>query len=101
MLEQPETRKNERFTHKSIIKFEDDLTLSPYYAVSHNLSESGMCFKSIFEFFPGTQILIRIEDYKPNENPLPAKVVWCKKLKDQSNFCYKVGVEFLKPGNHA
>jgi hypothetical protein len=100
MLAQPEFRKSERFVHKSIIKIENDFSLSPYYAVSHNLSEAGICFKSIFEFFPGTQIVIRIEDYTSQETPVPAKVVWCKKLKDQSNFDYEAGAEFLKPIDH-
>jgi hypothetical protein len=100
MLKQPEFRKNKRFIRKSIIKLEDDLTLSPHFAVSHNLSGSGMCFKSIFEFFPGARILVRIEDYTPKKNPLPAKVVWCNELKEQSTFCYEVGVEFLKPIDH-
>lgn len=97
MPAQSEFRKSERFMHKSIVKLEDNLTLSPHYAVSNNLSESGMCFKSIFEFFPGTQILVRIEDYAPNETPVAANVVWCKKLNGQSNFSYEAGVEFLKP----
>jgi hypothetical protein len=100
MLAQPEFRKSERFLHKSIIKLENDFTLSPYYAVSNNLSEAGICFKSIFELFPGARILIRIDDYTSKENPVPAKVVWCKKLKDQSNFCYEAGAEFLKPMDH-
>ena len=57
-----EFRKNERFGNKSIIKLEDGLTLSPYFAVSQNLSEAGMYFKSLFEFYPGARIRIRFED---------------------------------------
>jgi hypothetical protein len=95
MLAQSELRRSERFVRKSIIRLEDDFMLSARYAVSNNISESGMSFRSIFEFFPGARILVRIEDYTPEENPLPAKVVWCKKLKDQSKFRYEAGAEFL------
>jgi hypothetical protein len=48
MQAQPEFRRSGRIGHECIIKLEDDLTLSPYYAVSYNLSETGMYFKSLF-----------------------------------------------------
>ena len=90
-----EFRKNERFGNQSIIKLEDGLTLSPYFAVSQNLSEAGMYFKSLFEFHPGARIRIRFEDYTLG-HPVPAKVVWCNKLKGEATFGYGVGVEFLQ-----
>lgn len=90
-----EFRKNERFTNQSIIKLEDGLTLSPYFAVSQNLSEAGMYFKSLFEFYPGARIRIRFDDYTLG-HPVPAKVVWCNKLKGEATFGYGVGVEFLQ-----
>jgi len=95
MQAQPEFRRSRRLGHECIIKLEDDKTLSPYYAVSHNLSETGMYFKSLFELYPGTHILIRIDDYSLSQNQIPAKVVWCKKLKNTTTFRYGVGVEFL------
>ena len=91
-----ELRRNERFGHESIIKFGDDQTLSPYYALSQNLSETGMRFKSLFELHPGAHILIRIDDYTLNQSQALAKVVWCKKLKNTDKFRYGVGVEFLR-----
>jgi hypothetical protein len=91
-----EFRRSERFGHESIIKFGDDQTLTPYYALSQNLSETGMHFKSLFELHPGAHILIRIDDYTLNESQAPAKVVWCKKLKNTDRFHYGVGVEFLR-----
>ena len=96
MQAQPEFRRSRRLGHECIIKLEDDKTLSPYYAVSHNLSETGMYFKSLFELYPGTHILIRIDDYSLSQNQIPAKVVWCKKLKNTTSFRYGVGVEFLQ-----
>jgi len=99
MKAQPEFRKSERSGHESIIKLEDDLTLSPYYAVSYNSSEAGMYFKSLFELYPGARIRIRIDDYTFGQNPVPAKVVWCKKLKNQTIFRYGVGVKFLQAVN--
>jgi len=96
MQAKPEVRKSDRFSHESIIKYGDELTLSPYYAVSYNFSETGMHFKSLFELYPGTHILIDIEDYTSGQNQIPAKVVWCKKLEDTARFRYGVGVEFLK-----
>jgi hypothetical protein len=96
MQVKPEFRKSERFGHESIIKFGDDGTLSPYYALSQNLSESGMSFKSLFELHPGAHILIRIDDYTLSGNQVPAKIVWCKKLENTTSFRYGVGVEFLQ-----
>jgi len=96
MQANPEFRKSERLGHEFIIKLEDDLTLSPYYAVSYNLSETGMYFKSLFEMYPGAHILIRIDDYTLSQNKVPAKVVWCNKLENASIFRYGVGVEFLQ-----
>jgi hypothetical protein len=97
MQAKPEFRRSERLGHEFIIKLEDDLTLSPYYAVSYNLSETGMYFKSLFEMYPGAHILIRIDDYTLSQNKVPAKVVWCKKLENAATFRFGVGVEFLQP----
>jgi Tfp pilus assembly protein PilZ len=96
MQANPEFRKSERFGHESIIKLEDDLMLSPYYAVSYNLSETGMYFRSLFELYSGAHIIIRIDDYELSQNKVPAKVVWCKKLENTNSFRYGVGVEFLQ-----
>ena len=96
MLAKPRFSRSERFRHESIIKIEDDLTLSPYYAVSYYLSEAGMNFKSLFELSPGVHILIRIDDYTLSGNQVPAKVVWCKKLDNTNSFRYGVGVKFLQ-----
>jgi len=96
MQAKPEFKRSERIGHESIIKIEDGLTLSPYYAVSYNLSEKGMYFKSLFEMYPGAHILIRIDDYTMSQNQVPAKVVWCKKLENTGRFHYGVGVEFLQ-----
>jgi hypothetical protein len=96
MQAQPEFRRSGRLGHECIIKLEDEQTLSPYYAVLYNLSETGMHFKSLFELYPGAHILIRIDDYSLSQNQVPAKVVWCKKLENTNSFRYDVGVEFLK-----
>jgi Tfp pilus assembly protein PilZ len=96
MLAQPEFRRSGRISHECIIKLEDDLTLSPYYAVSYNLSETGMYFKSLFELHPGAHILVRIDDYISDQKLVAAKVVWCKNLGTSAGFRYGVGVEFLK-----
>ena len=100
MQAQPEFRKSNRFSYKFIIKLEDDLTLSPYYALSHNISEAGIYFKSLFEMHPGARIRIRIDDDTFGRNPVPAKVIWCNELKNQTSFRYGVGVEFLQPVSH-
>jgi Tfp pilus assembly protein PilZ len=96
MQVKPEVRKSERFGHELIIKFDDDRALSPYYALSQNLSERGMNFKSLFELYPGAHILVMIDDYELSRYQVPAKVVWCKKLKNTDRFRYGVGIEFLK-----
>ena len=75
------------------------MTLSPYFAVTQNLSEAGMYFKSLFEFYPGARIRIRFEDYTLG-HPVPAKIVWCNKLKGEATFGYGVGVEFLQLEKH-
>ncbi len=100
MQANPEFRRSERFGHEFIIKLEDDLTLSPYYAVSYNLSEAGMYFKSLFELYPGTHIVIRIDEYTLSQNKVPAIVVWCKELENTATFRYGVGVEFLQSEKH-
>lgn len=99
MATQPEYRKMARFYHESIIMIEDDSTKIPYYAVSNNVSGTGMVFKSLFEINPGAQIFIRIDDYASSRTPIPAKVVWCNKLKSQDGFRYGVGVKFLPKAN--
>jgi Tfp pilus assembly protein PilZ len=96
MLAEPRFNRSERFRQESIIKIEDDLTLSPYYAVAYDLCEAGMYFKSLFELSPGAHIMIRIDDYTLSGNQVPAKVVWCKKLENTNSFRYGVGVEFLQ-----
>jgi Tfp pilus assembly protein PilZ len=97
MQTKPECRRSERFGHEYIIKLGEDLALSPYYAVCRNLSETGMYFKSLLELYPGAHVNIVINDYISNQNQVPARVVWCKKLKNTTMFRYGVGVEFLKP----
>ena len=96
MQVRPEFRKSERFGHESIIKFDDDRALSPYYALSRDLSETGMNFKSLFELYPGALILIMIDDFTLSRYQVPAKVVWCKELENTNRFRYSVGVEFLQ-----
>jgi len=101
MQAKPEFRRSERFGHECIVKLGDDQALSPYYAVSYNLSETGMYFKSLFELYPGAHILVRIDGYELSRNPIPAKVVWCQKLETGATFRYGVGVEFLQPEKSA
>jgi Tfp pilus assembly protein PilZ len=96
MQVKPEFRKSERFGHENIIKFDDDRALSPYYALSQDLSETGMNFKSLFELYPGAHILIMIDDFTLSRYQVSAKVVWCKKLENTNRFRYSVGVEFLQ-----
>ena len=100
MQAKPEFRRSRRFGHKYIVKLEDDLMLSPYYAVSYNLSDAGMYFKSLFDLHHGAHILIRIDDYTLSQDSVPAKVVWCRKLEDTAIFRYGVGVEFLQSGKN-
>jgi len=101
MQAKPEFRRSERFGHECIVKLGDDQALSPYYAVSYNLSETGMYFKSLFELYPGAHILVRIDDYELSRNQIPAKVVWCQKLESAATFRYGVGVEFLQSEKNA
>src|SRR3972149_12102485 len=96
----PEIRRSDRFGHEFIIKLEGGRALSPYYAVSYNLSETGMYFKSLFELYPGVHIFIRLDDYTLSQKRVPAKVVWCKKLENTDRFRYGVGVEFLQLENN-
>jgi hypothetical protein len=100
MQTKPEFRRSQRFGHEYIIKLGEELTptaLTPYYAVSLNLSETGMHFKSLFELHPGALLSIIIDDYALSRNQIPAKVVWCKKLENTTTFRFAVGVEFLRP----
>jgi Tfp pilus assembly protein PilZ len=94
MHAKPEFRASERFSHEHVITLEDGPTLTQYYAESCNLSEMGMYFESPFELYPEDHVLVRIDGYKFSQNQVPAKVVWCKKLKGTSFFSYGVGVEF-------
>jgi hypothetical protein len=97
MQAKPDIRKNERLSHECIVKIGDDQALSPYYAVSDNLSETGIHFKSLFELYPGAHILVRIDDHELSRNQVHAKVVWCKKIEPPYIFKYAVGAEFLPP----
>jgi hypothetical protein len=92
----PEFRRSKRFGYEYIIKIEEDRALSPYYAVSCNLSETGMYFKSLFELYPGTHILIKLDGYALSQNQVPANVVWCQRLKDTDRFRYGAGVQFFQ-----
>lgn len=96
-MQKPEFRKSERFGHEYIIKLGAERTLSPHYVVSYNLSETGMYIKSLFELYPGSQILIGIDDYSSSRNQVPAKVVWCRRIGNGAALRYGVGVEFLQP----
>jgi hypothetical protein len=96
MQTKPEFRRSERFPHEYIIQLGEELTLSPYYAVSRNLSENGMYFKSLFEMHLGSQIRIVINDRISSHSQVLARVVWCKRLEDTATFRYGVGVEFLQ-----
>jgi hypothetical protein len=100
MQVKPEFRKSERFGHENIIKFDDDRALSPYYALSRDLSETGMNFMSLFELYPGAHILIMIDDFTLSRYQISAKVVWCKELENTNRFRYSVGVEFLQLQKH-
>ena len=100
MQAKPEVRKSERLGHECIVKIGDDQALSPYYAVSYNLSETGIHFKSLFEMYPGAHILIRIDDYELSRNQVQAKVVWCKEIETTSTLKYAVGAEFLQSKRH-
>jgi hypothetical protein len=101
MQPKPESRKPGRINQKGIIMLEDDLGVTPYYAVSYNRSEWGMHFKSLFEFHRGAQVFIRIDDYTVSQNRVPARVVWCKPIEDSKRFRYEVGVEFLRQARDA
>jgi len=96
MQTKPEFRRSQRFRHEYIIKLGEDVTPTPYYAVSQNLSETGMHFKSLFELHPGAQLSVIIDDYELSRNQIPAKVVWCRKLENTTTFRFAVGVEFLQ-----
>jgi hypothetical protein len=96
MQAKPDFRKNERFGREFIIQLGVDLDPSPYYAVSCNLSPTGMYFKSLFELYPEARIFIRIDDYTLSQDHIPARVVWCEKLESNATFRYGVGVEFLR-----
>jgi Tfp pilus assembly protein PilZ len=95
-----ESRKSGRFSHECIVKFGDGQALSAYYAVSCNLSETGMYFKSLFELHPGAHIFVRIDDYELSRNQVQAKVVWCKEIETTSTLKYGVGAEFLQSKRH-
>jgi len=97
MQAKPEVRRNERFGHDYIIKLEDDMSPTPYYALSQDLSESGMQFKPLFELHPGSHLRVVLNnDGLSSQNQVPARVVWCKELGNAATFRFAVGVEFLK-----
>ena len=77
--------------------FGDSLGASPFYAVSTNLSERGMHFKSQFELLQETQVFIGIDGYTMSLKQVPAKVVWCNRLNGPKCFTFSIGVEFLGP----
>ena len=97
---QPQLRKCDRIGHEAFIKFEDRLTLSSSFAVSYNLSETGLYFESLFKVHPGVLIHIRIDNHPSSQISVPAVVVWCNKLKNMTDFKYGVGVRFLQTVDH-
>ena len=46
--------------------------------------------------YPGAHVLVKIDDDPLTQKKVPAKVVWCKELKNANKFRYGVGVEFLQ-----
>jgi len=70
--EVPHADETGSFGHEYIIKLGEDLAPTPYYAVSLNLSETGMRFKSLFELHPGAQLNIIIDDYALSRNQIMA-----------------------------
>ena len=95
MQAKPESRKSGRFSHECIVKLGGDQAPSPRYAVSFNLSETGMYFRSLFELHPGAHIIIRIDDYELSRNQVHARVVWCKEIETTSSLKYGIGAEFI------
>jgi len=57
-----------------------------------------MCFESDFGPEPGTDIFIGIEEspYASGHDVYRAKVVWCRKLSENSFFYYGVGVKYYR-----
>jgi hypothetical protein len=92
-----ESRKSERFSRECLIMLGDELELTPYYAVSKNVSAGGMYFKSLFELNRGACVQICMDDYSTHRNRVQARVVWCKRLDNTKRFQFGVGVEFLRP----
>jgi hypothetical protein len=95
MPTKPECRRAGRIRHEYIITLWEDLRLPANYAVSQNLSGTGMHFKSLFEMAPGARIWILVDDSASRRNQVPAGVVWCRELEHSNAFRYGVGVEFL------
>jgi hypothetical protein len=101
MQTKPEVRRSERFGHAYIIKLEDDMSPTPYYALSQDLSETGMQFKSLFELHPGFHLRIVINDKISSTHQVIARVVWCKELGNAATFPFAVGVEFFTVEKHS
>lgn len=97
MKAKSESRKSERFSRECLIMLGDELELTPYYAVSKNVSAGGMYFKSLFKLNEGACVQIGIDDYSMHRNRVQARVVWCKKLENTKRFQFGVGVAFLWP----
>lgn len=97
MKAKSESRKSERFRRECLIMLGDELELTPYYAVSKNVSAGGMYFKSLFELNQGACVQICIDDHSKHRKRVQARVVWCKKLENTKRFQFGVGVEFLRP----
>lgn len=97
MQSKGESRQSRRIGREQLIMLGDGRTLSPYYAVSKNVSAGGMYFKSLFELQEGACVDICVDDFSTRRNPFQARVVRCEALANPSRFRFGVAVAFLRP----
>lgn len=74
-----------------------------YGAATKNTSEEGLCLVTEKKLDPGTEIDIKMVDFRPipmgseNMQECPARVVWCHPVGQTENGkCYEVGAKRIR-----
>ena len=72
-----------------------------YHAEMYNSGLGGMYFESEKAIQPGSEICIKMVNYKPDKSgpesfkAYRARVKWCKKTRKKGISCYGIGIQYL------
>ena len=102
MNQKDERRLSERHDHHAAIIYAYHNTDKFFPAVMCNYSSDGMCFQTLNQIGPGSNIYIMMEDYSPDAIHAElyegyfAEVLWCCQLTEDDSPRYRVGVKYYK-----